>query len=309
VLRAIEELDYHPNAVARGLRAQRTHTIGFIACDFSPLDVFVSPYSAGVLTGLAAELKDNGYYLMVHPVLIGEDLAPLGQLLRSGRLDGVVVRLVEAADASTHGNSDALLELIAAAGLPCVCLERLPHERFGFESVVFDSVEGAFAATSYLVERGHRRIAHLQGDPLYESARERRAGYERALRQAGIPIDPQLIVGDSWDPRSVDEPVQRLCSLPQPPTAIFAANDSLAFRAIGVLRMAGCRVPEDVALVGFDDIPLAQEMMPPLSTVRIPLDEIGRRASRRLLQLVESGQQPNGASDVITAELVRRGTA
>jgi LacI family transcriptional regulator len=116
-------------------------------------------------------------------------------------------------------------------------------------------------------------------------------------------------VGDSWDPRSVDDAVQRLCSLPEPPTAVFAANDSLAFRAMGVLRMAGCRVPEDVALVGFDDIPLAEEMIPPLTTVRIPLDEIGRRASQRLLQLVESGQQPNGASDVITAELVRRGTA
>src|SRR5689334_10748455 len=75
VLKAIEDLDYHPNAVARGLRAQRTHTIGFIACDYSPLDVFVSPYSAGVLTGLAADAKEHGYYLMVHPLMIGEELA------------------------------------------------------------------------------------------------------------------------------------------------------------------------------------------------------------------------------------------
>jgi LacI family transcriptional regulator len=306
VLQAIEELDYHPNAVARGLRAQRTHTIGFIACDYSPLDVFVSPYSAGVLTGLAAELKDNNYYLLVHPVLIGEDLAQVSRLVRGGRLDGVVVRLVEAAPAPV---TDALLELIASAGLPCVCLERLPHPRFGFDSVLFESVGGAFAATTYLASQGHRRIAHLQGDPLYESARERRVGYERALVEAGLAVDPELIQGDSWDPTTADAAVQRLCALSEPPTAIFAANDSLAFRAIGVLRAAGRRVPEDMALVGFDDIPLAQEIIPPLTTVRIPLNDIGRRASRRLLRLIDSSEPGSGTSDVIRPELIQRGTA
>src|SRR6186713_2290680 len=129
VLAAIKELDYHPNAIARGLRSQRTHTIGFVASDYSALDVFVSPYSAGLLTGVAAELKQNGYYLLVHSLQIGEDLEPLGMLLRSGRLDGLVLRLVEPAPAS-----DALLELIAAAGLPCVCLECAVDPRFGFGS-------------------------------------------------------------------------------------------------------------------------------------------------------------------------------
>ena len=227
VLKAIEDLDYHPNAVARGLRAQRTHTIGFIARDYSPLDVFVSPFSAAVLTGLAVELKDNGYYLLVHPLGIGEDLAPLGRLLRSGRLDGVVVRLVDSTP-----NSDALLELVAAAGLPCVCLERPVDPRFGFGSVLFNNVDGGHTATAYLVSQGHRRIAHLGGDPLYESARARRVGYERALREAGLPIDAQLIQGGSWDPTTVDAAVRTLRGLADPPTAIFAANDSLAFRAV-----------------------------------------------------------------------------
>src|SRR5690348_11904633 len=159
VLAAIEELDYHPHAFARGLRSQRTHTIGFLARDYSPLDVFVSPYSAGILTGLAAELKEHDYYLLVHPLLIGEDLDAVGELLRSGRLDGVVVRLVEPAG----GGNDALLELIAETGVPCVCLEQPAAARFGFHSVGFDSEAGAHAATAYLVGRGHRRVAHLQG--------------------------------------------------------------------------------------------------------------------------------------------------
>jgi len=304
VLKAIEELDYHPNAVARGFRAQRTHTIGFIARDYSPLDVFVSPFSAAVLTGLAVELKDNGYYLLVHPLLIGEDLGPLGRLLRSGRLDGVVVRLVDSTP-----NSDALLELVAAAGLPCVCLERPVDARFGFGSVLFNNVDGARAATAYLVSRGHRRIAHLEGDPLYESARARRAGYEQTLREAGLAVDAQLVQGGSWDPTTVEVAVRKLRALADPPTAMFAANDSLAFRAIEILRNGGCRIPDDVAVVGFDDIPLAQEMIPPLTTVRIPLIEIGRRAGARLLQLIESGGVGNADSDLVPAELVLRSTA
>jgi LacI family transcriptional regulator len=304
VLEAIRELNYHPNAFARGLRSQRTHTVGFIACDYSPLDVFISPYSAGVLTGLAAELKDNGYYLLVHPLMVGEDLTSLARLLRSGRLDGVVVRLVDA----TPG-SDELLDVIGAAGLPCVCLERAADARHGFGSVLIDNDRGAHAATSLLVSRGHRRIAHLLGDPLYESARARQAGYERALREVGLPVDPRLIQGGSWDPATVEGAVSRLRSLAQPPTAIFAANDNLAFRAVEVLRTSGCRIPQDVAIVGFDDIPLAQEMSPPLTTVRIPLAEIGRRAAAQVRQLIDAGQPGSGHVELVPAELIQRCTA
>jgi LacI family transcriptional regulator len=303
-LRAIEELDYHPHAFARGLRSQRTHTVGFLARDYSPLDLFVSPYSAAVLTGLAAELKERGYYLLVHPLLIGEDLDRVGALLRSARLDGLVVRLVESAATA----NDALLDLIASARVPCVCLEQPPDRSYGFDSVVFDSAAGAYAATAYLLARGHRRIAHLQGDQLYDSARERRRGYERALREAGVPIDPELIRGDSWDPASIDDAVEALCRLADPPTAIFAANDNLAFRTLGILHLAGLRVPQDVALVGFDDIPLAREMVPPLTTVRIPLVEIGRRASSRVLQMIESNTGSTAQMDVIVPELIERCT-
>jgi LacI family transcriptional regulator len=191
-----------------------------------------------------------------------------------------------------------------------VCVPRaVIRAALHFDSVLFDSGAGAYAATAYLVSRGRRRIAHLEGDPLYESARDRRRGYERALADANIAIDPRLIQGNSWDPATVDAAVQRLWALEDPPTAMFAANDNLAFRAIGVLHLAGLRVPQDVAIVGFDDIPLAHEMVPALTTVGIPRDEIGRRATRRLLESIESGQPGSGASDMIVPELVRRDTA
>jgi LacI family transcriptional regulator len=304
VLHAIEKLNYHPHAFARGLRSQRTSTIGFLARDYSPLDLFVSPYSAGILTGLAAELKDHSYYLLVHPLLIGEDLTAVASLLRSGRLDGLVVRLVEPAAAATH----ALLELIVSARVPCVCLEQPADPRFGLDSVLFDSEEGAYAATTFLIERGHRRISHLEGDPQYASARERRQGYERALLDAGLVVDPALIQGGSWDPATVDAAVEWLYSLEDPPTAIFAANDNLAFRAMGILQETGTRVPEDVALIGFDDIPLAREMVPSLTTVRIPLDQIGRRAAQLVLESIESPRPGPGRCEMITPELVCRDT-
>jgi LacI family transcriptional regulator len=306
VLQAIAELDYHPNAMARGLRAQRTQTIGFIDSDYSPLDVFVSPYSAGLLTGLTAELRRHDYYLLIYPHKVGHDLRSLERMLRSGRLDGVVARLVEDSEAS-----DALLAAISSARVPCVCLERPADARFGFGSVGFDDERGAFEATRYLLERGHRRIAHLRGDPRYASAQARAAGYRRAVEAAGLAVDPDLIQGDEWSPLAVDALMGRLLALADPPTALFAANDNLAFRAIEVLRAAGRRVPADVAVVGFDDIPLAREMVPPLTTVRIPLEELGRRAARRLLGLLDetvSTEVPPGASEALPVEVMHRGT-
>jgi DNA-binding LacI/PurR family transcriptional regulator len=225
VLRAIQELDYHPNVMARGLRVQRTQTIGFIDSDYAPLDVYVSPYSAAILTGLTAELGLREYHLLISPVMVGQDLGQLQRMLRGGRLDGLVVRLVEDSAATV-----ALLEMISDVGLPCVCIKRPADPRFGFSSVVVDDEAGAFAATTYLAERGHRRIAHLAGDRRYASGLSRQAGYERALAACG-----------------------------------------LAFRAVELARSAGRRIPDDLAVVGFDDIPLAQEMVPPLTTVQIPL--------------------------------------
>ncbi len=305
VLRAIEELDYHPNAFARGLRARRTHTVGYVVDDFNPLDVFISPYSAGILTGLTAELKSRGYYLLIYPIAIGEGLSRLEELLRSGRLDAVVVRLVQ-----DPPETDPLLELIADTGVPCICIEQAPSERFGFGSVGFDDESGARRATLYLLQRGHRRVAHLAGDLKYATARARLEGYKRALAESGVPFDERLVEGgQDWDPSLAIAGTRRLLDLPEPPTAILAANDSLAVSAMGLLHREGYRVPEDVALIGFDDVPLAQEVDPPLTTVRIPLAEIGHRAAQLAVQGSEADGDRRQPREVLSTELVRRGSA
>ncbi len=302
VLKAIEELDYHPNAFARGLRAQRTHTIGFVVNSYYPLEVFASPYSSGILTGLATELKSQDYYLLIYPLLIGENSAPLDKLLHSRRLDGVIVRLVQDPPAS-----DRLMEAVAGSDIPCVCIERPCAPHFDFRSVTFDDALGARIATRYLLEQGHRRVAHLRGDLRYATAQARLDGYLQALDDFGVSVDEQLIQGGTWKKNEVVTSMQQLLALADQPTAIFAANDSLAFSALDVLRAHEKLVPRDIAVVGFDDIPLARQATPPLTTVRVPLVDLGRRAADLVLRLIEGDDGAD--SETIPVKLIRRGTA
>lgn len=301
VLNAIRELGYHPNAAARSLRAQRSHTVGFVAYDVDPLEMFVSPYSAGILTGLAAELQRRDHYLLIYPQNLGEPVAPLERLLRSARLDGVVVRLIQDPPAT-----DALMETIVATGVACVCIERACAPRFGLASVTYDDALGAAVATRYLIEQGHRRVAHLSGEMTFVTAQERLDGYRHALEEAGLPLDPQLIRGARWNTSNVAADIRALLALDDPPTAIFAANDNLALVALEELRRHGLDVPRDIAVVGFDDIDIAAQSSPPLTTVRIPLAELGRRAAKLVLA---AAVDENPQSVTLPVELIRRGTA
>lgn len=279
VLQAITELDYHPNSIARGLRARRSQMIGFIANDFNALDSFSSHYLASILTSFTAELKQHAHYMVLYPLTVGEDLAPLEALLRSGRLDGVALRRV--ADQPPPG--DPLLTMITRAEMPCVCIERPAREGFGIPSILYDDLGGGVLATTHLLKKGHRRIAHLQGDPRYASAQARLAGYQQALTDAGIAIDPDLIRVANWNQPDAARLTRELMELPEPPTAIFAASDDMALGVLETLRAMELRTPDDVAVVGFDGIALGQQAVLPLTSIRIPLAEIGRRAADALI--------------------------
>ncbi|KAB8140891.1 LacI family transcriptional regulator [Chloroflexia bacterium SDU3-3] len=304
VLRAIHELDYHPSAFARGLRAQRTNTVALIVNDYYASSVFTAAYSATILTGLTMRLKEHGYYMLVYPMLVGEDLGAVDALLRSGRLDGVVVRLVEEAPAT-----DALLERVAATQLPCVCIEQPGSPRFGLSSIRYDDRRGSYEAVSHLIAQGHRRIAHLAGDRRYGTAQSRIAGYRDALDHHGIAFDPALVVGDTWDAGRALPSIRQLLDMELPPTAIFAANDHLAVRVIEETRHRGLRVPEDVALFGCDDIDLARQVVPPLSTIHIPLADLGERAGDLLLEQIEGDDDLQPQAEVMGVTVVQRASA
>ena len=304
VLRAIDELGYRPNALARNLRSLRTNTIGYIFSDYNPRSVFTSSYSATILAGIVDEVKARERYLMVYPVGVGENLAQLEHLLTSGLLDSVVVRL-----AQDPPDTDPLLALIHETGLPCVCIERPGNPQFNFPSVTYDDVGGAYAATRYLIAQGHRRIAHLRGDMHYPSARLRLQGYQQALTEAHLPIDERLIYGSAWTPKDAAAGVRHFLENSDPPTAIFAANDDFAFVAIEILRENGYRIPSDIAVIGFDDILMAQEMTPALTSVRIPLLELGRRVVDLVLHQPSNPEDRSATTIILPVELIRRETA
>lgn len=302
VRQAIEELDYHPNSAARGLRANRTHTIAFATYDFRPHESFFSHYLGVMLTAMAQSLQEQGHYLLLSPLTIGGSRTQLRQLLREGRVDGIATRFV-----TDPPESDVILELVEATRVPCVCVERPGAERFGFSSVTYDDREGGRLAVEHLLAQGHRRIAHIHGDMRYASAQARLASYESTLRAAGLPLDPQLIVGSPWGTREANIVTQRLLDLPKPPTAIFAASDDLAIGAVQAIEHRGLTIPGDLAVIGFDDIPLSDEMSPRLSTVRLPLAAMGQRTAELLTGDAGNSATPQRIS--LPVELILRETA
>lgn len=298
VLQAITDLDYHPNSIARGLRARRSHMIGFIANDFHALDSFGSHYLASILSAFTAELKQHRHYMVMYPLIVGEDPAPLDDLIRSGHLDGVALRRVE--DPPTP---DPLLTMIKRAEMPCVCIERPAGPAFGITSILYDDHGGGAMATMHLLGKGHRRIAHLGGDPRYASAQAREAGYRAALHEAGITPELELMRVANWNQSEAAAVTRELMGLPHPPTAIFAASDDMALGALEALRAMSHRIPEDVAVIGFDGIALGQSAVLPLSSIRVPLAEIGRRAARALIGGPDAAV-PDPATDVLPVELI-----
>lgn len=301
---AIEELGYHPNAFARAMSTRQTRTIGFIVQDTFPRNIFISPYTAYLLSSVYEYLKTQGYYLLVYGLEIDEALDQVRELVQSKRLDGVILRLTQDAP-----QSDALMQTIADSGLPCVCIERPAASRFGYGSVTYGDLEAAYAATSLLIELGHRRIAHLQGDPRAAAARDRRDGYAQALQHAGFPVDERLIAGDSWRMPTGISATEEILAHDARTTAIFAANDYLAIGALTALQKRGLRVPDDMAVIGYDDVPLAADVMPALTTVHVPLQEIGTQAAARLLEGLQAKDETPVHHDLIPAELVRRASA
>jgi len=168
--------------------------------------------------------------------------------------------------------------------------------------------QGGYAATKYLIELGHRRIGFITGTMDLGCSRDRLEGYQAALRDGGLSFEPTLVQeGDYWQPSGFAA-AQSLLTLPEPPTAIFASNDVMAFGVMEAVRDRGLRIPEDISIVGFDNIPQAEHVSPQLTTIEQPLADMGREATRRLLALIKEPQLPLTRSELPTRLVVRAST-
>ncbi len=276
---AIAELGFVPNPMARGLAGGRTLSVGVIT------QAIDSPFYGIALRGIEEALNKVGYSpLFVSGHWNAKEEARCIEVLRSRRVDGFIVL--------TGRLSDEALRTLAKA-LPVVVTGRSLSAP-GLFSLDFNNFEGARLATEHLLALGHRDIAFIAGPVIHPDALERLRGYRAALEAAGLPYRPGLVVQGQYQEESGLLAVEQLISSRQPFTAIFAANDQMAFGAALALHRHGLHVPDDVSLVGFDDLAGAAHSVPPLSTIHHPAYELGSLAANSLLQLL-AGETPEAA--------------
>ncbi|MEP6638559.1 MAG: LacI family DNA-binding transcriptional regulator [Chloroflexota bacterium] len=293
VFDAARELDYHPHAPARQLAGGLSQVIALVMRQ-SPEQVAGDAVLAETLRGLASAARASGYRVMVESIEYDGQGLSYGSLLRSQHADGLVISGPRVDDA-------ALIDLLRD-GFPIVLQGSLP----GVEvtSVDVDNVAGARGAVEHLISLGHRRIACITNAPLvYTAAQSRLTGYREALAAAGLDAPPELVEEADFDAHSGHGAMARLLARTSFDAA-FIASDVVALGAIGALREAGLRVPTDVSLVGFDDIPLAAYFDPPLTTVRLPAFELGQAAGRALLERIAQNATPHGT--LLPTELIVR---
>ena len=271
VRQAIARMGFVPNPTARGLAGGRTLTIGVITQSID------SPFYGGALRGIEDVLDRAGYqaiFMSGHWSAATE--ARCVEALRARRVDGLIV---------LTGRLSAAALREAARERPVVVTGRsVKADRL--HAIGFDNRAGARLATEHLLALGHRQIAFIGGDPAQADARARLQGYQAALKAAGVPLRPELLMPGLFTEESGLVAVNHLLDSRVPFTAIQAANDQMAFGACLGLHRRGLRVPDDVSLVGFDDLAGASFMLPPLTTVRHPAYAIGRAAADGVLQLL-----------------------
>ena len=285
-----ERLRYAPNEAARSLIRSSTRTLGVLLPDLH------GEFFSELMRGIDQRARQDGFHLLISN--FHADAREMEATLRAmrGRVDAL---LLMSPDVDTR---DILADV--ASGTATVLLNATTQATAGADVVTIDNVGGARAMVRHLVRQGYRRIAMIKGPERNHDSRERLRGYRSVLRLAGLPVHAELEVAGDFTESSGYAAAQQLLALSERPRAIFAANDAMAVGALSALRDAGVRVPEDVALAGFDDIPIAQYLTPPLSSVHVAIDELGRRATelairatkRRLVAEngeLESGNRPS----------------
>jgi LacI family transcriptional regulator len=272
VLRAMAQLGYVANVQARSLAGGESRVVGLL------VDYLSSSYMDEIIRGIDGALDAENYDLMLYTTHRRKTKESVYVTKLTRRLaDGLLLILPR--------NAAAYLDTLRQRRFPHVLIDYLSDGQ-NVPSVSTTNFRGAYDAMVYLLSLGHRRIGFISGTMEFGCARERLDGYKAALQDHGIPSDPQLVCeGDFMQPQGY-QCAQMLLSLPEAPTALFASNDMMAFGVMEAARERGLRLPDDLSIIGFDDIPQAEHVHPPLTTVRQPLEEMGQRAALLLLHYI-----------------------
>jgi LacI family transcriptional regulator len=290
----LRETEYRPNGVARGLKLAQTMALAVVIPDIT------NPFFAALFRGVEDGATPGGYNV----VLCNTDGSPERQRshlqsLHARRVDGVIL--------ASSFLKDPTVRWLRQQHIPYVLVNRFSDEDQD-PFVGSDDLGGARVATTHLAQLGHRRIGHLAGKPTVSTGVMRRRGYLSALRDAGLTPDARLVIESGYTEEGGAQAAERLLALEDPPTALFAVTDMSAVGAFGAARRMGLRIPEDVAIVGYNDIPLATRMVPALTTVRVPIHDFGAAAARLLLEQMETGA-PSRRRVIFNPELIVRGSS
>jgi LacI family transcriptional regulator len=282
VIQVAEELGYVPVAAARALASQRTRVIGLILTR-SPHHIASDAFLTQILQSLVETSHQKGLRLMIDIVEDVHSRDVYLDMARARSIDGIIF--------SGPKFDDQALLALEKDGFPTVLMGQLPGT--SFYSVDINNRAAARLAVSHLIELGHTRIACITNAPVsYTASAERLAGYREALEAAGLPFDLCLVRHGNFDLESGYEQMKQFLELDPVPSAVFVASDVVAFGAMSAIREQGLSIPEDVALVGFDDVPFARYIDPPLTSVFLPAARLAREACNLLFQLIQKEQPP-----------------
>ncbi len=294
VLEAIRELQYHPNRVAQRLRAEKSHLVGVLLSDIR------NPFYTMALEGIEQILSQQGLSVLIcNSATKPERENDFITLLRAEEVAGIII-------APTRENSDALADAVKS-GLPVVVIDRR-MTRPVTDTVLADNENGARLAVRHFVEQGHRHIATLAGPQHLTSGRERYQGYLQALAEADIPLDTSLVRFGDYQLESGYTLTRELITQTNLPVALFVANNLMTIGALNAIHEAGLNIPDDIAIVGFDDLPWAVSLTPSLTTVQQPATEIGIHAAELLLNRMTFPGRP-ARTVVLGTELIVRASA
>jgi DNA-binding LacI/PurR family transcriptional regulator len=291
VLRAIAELGYQPSRVARRLRAPDSQLVGVIFSDIA------NPFYIDVLRGIEHVLSQQGM-----SVLIGNASADQAR-------EDAFIRLMQTEDvaglivAPTREDSPAIAEA-AHKGLPMVVIDR-HMTNIEIDTVLVDNFNGTLAAIQHLIALGHQRIGVVSGPLHLNSGRERYAGYLQAMSDAGLAVESGLTRFGDYRQSSGYQLAHELLRLPDPPTALFVANNQMTIGALNAIHESGCQIPDDIAVIGFDDLDWAVSLNPPLTTIAQPTFDIGKHAADLLLVRIADPARPARTVMLNTQLIVR----
>jgi DNA-binding LacI/PurR family transcriptional regulator len=298
VLNAAQELNFVPSALARALVSDSTRMIGVLVGDAS------DPYFATILRGVSVIAREEGYLTMIcNSDRVPEIELSYVQMMNNYHVDGIIFTGGGLNDSAYIEEMRSLLTDLQEREVPVVLLG---SHLFAAPQVSIDNVQAAMDMTEYLIGLGHKRIGFIDGPDVLTTSALRLEGYAKALGKFGLPYDPGLVVSSEFTFEDGQRATDLLLNCPEKPTAIFGSNDLTAIGCLTRLRERGIQVPEEMSVAGFDDISAARYVNPPLTTIHVPMWDLGAVGMRHLLKLINEEEQAIQETFLLPYTLIER---